>query len=156
MAVQAGYLPSSYGRKSSIAGYAAQLQPAVSVSVLPSYGHRYGAGRAYGAAPPYAAIPSYGAAKSYRSGVDAEALGLASLVFALPSPGGPNEAIINVPQYHTTSYSAPAVVLAPGHYNDALSGSSAAAAASNVKSASSGYGPAPASVGYAPAVPVPY
>ncbi|XP_023308126.2 chorion protein S18 [Lucilia cuprina] len=169
VAAQANYASSGYGgQKSSIAGFAAQFQPAVTLTVLPSSAGGYGSASAYGAAPAYGAhkgassygsvvIPVSGGYASGAGGVDAEALRLAKLVFALPSAGGPNEAILNIPQYSTTSYSAPAVVLASGDYgSNAVSGASAAAAAANVKSASSGYGPAPAPAssagsGYGPA-----
>lgn len=158
MAAQAGYAPASYGgKKASIAGFAAQLQPAVTLTVLPSYGGGYGGAPAYGAARAYGAPQGshgYGSVAipissgSAAGGVDADALRLASLVWALPSAGGPNDAIIDVPQYSSTIYTAPAVVLASGDNGNAVSGSSAAAAAANVKSASSGYGPAPAAPAY--------
>ncbi|KAM7357146.1 chorion protein 18 [Cochliomyia hominivorax] len=169
VAAQAGYASSgsSYGGHrsggSSVAGIAVQLQPAATLTVLPSAAGSYGGSSGgYGAAPAvsYGAAPaaSYGGSHGVASiaipvssvsgarGVDGEALRLANIVWALPSPGGPSSALLNVPQFHTTAYTAPAVVIASGSPRGAVSGASAAIAASNVKTASSGYGPAPASV----------
>lgn len=173
MAAQAGYASSGsgYGGQqssgSSLAGIAVQFRPAATLTVLPSQAGGYGAAPAssYGAAPApsYAAAPapsysaapapaSYGGASaSYgggsaggAGGIDGGALRLANLVWALPSPGGPSGAILNVPQFATTAYTAPGVVFASGHPGNAVNGAAAAAAASSIKTASSGYGPAPA------------
>lgn len=154
VAAQAGYAPSNYGsNKALIGGYAAQIQPAVTLTVLPSYGNGYGAGPVYGhgynAAPSYVSngygqgyghgpitIPYYSSspASSYRAGVDAEALQLAHLALSLPSAGAPNPAAINIAHYPSTAYTAP--VAAPSsHYGSAVNGASAAAAAANVGAA---------------------
>lgn len=144
VAAHAGYAPEkqrSEIRKPVVGGYAAQYEPALTLYVLPE-------GKNYGEAQPYArhgdrqayairqgpiSIPYYSSpAVHSRKGVDAEALKLANLVWDLPSAGLPNPTSINVPQYHSTGYSAPAVVVSKGRYEGHANGASAAAATSNV------------------------
>lgn len=149
VAAQAGYAPSNYGsHKSAIGGYAAQIQPAATLTVLPSHGYGYGAAPSYGASAGYGAPYSHGSyhgysapttipyyshdrISSYNAGVDANALNLAGLVWALPSAGLPNAANINIPHHPTTSYSAPAIAHNT-RYGSQVDGASAAAAAANV------------------------
>ncbi|TMW42247.1 hypothetical protein DOY81_012673 [Sarcophaga bullata] len=162
VAVQAGYSSSSYGgykaaSKPSAAGIAAQIQPVATLTILPSYGNGYNAALllllltvllrliVLHAAAVTAMANSYSAAST---DLDPELLHLINLIWALPSAGAPNAALINVPQYSTTVYTAPAVAIGSDSYGNAASSSSAAAAAANVKSVSSGYGPAPAPAQY--------
>ncbi|XP_013110121.1 chorion protein S18 [Stomoxys calcitrans] len=123
VAAQASY-GAGYGLEN--AGYAAQVQPRATVS----YGKNYGSYGGYG--NNYAGYGSVaGLVDTPRSAVDGQVLGLARQALALPSAGSPMRAAVNVPLFHTTSYTAPAVRAVPAVPHGAT-GSTAAAAASNV------------------------
>ncbi|XP_075162732.1 chorion protein 18 [Haematobia irritans] len=125
VAAQADY--TGYGHEN--AGYAAQVQPRLTVVHGKTYS-KYGGyhGDHHGA---HGLGNLAGFAESPRSALDGQVLGLAREALALPSAGAPMRAAVNVPLFHNTAYTAPAVHASPALPVGAT-GSTAAAAASNV------------------------